>query len=131
MISPRFQVQRMRCEATWEDKASAVLRSLREQESRGEGPGERSKTWIWPLQNEIIEIWLVVWNILEHEFDLFYILGMSSSQLTFTYFHSIIIQRGWSTTSHEWDYDLSFLALFSRVFGSFFQWGKPQGNRFF
>ncbi|CAL1171062.1 unnamed protein product [Cladocopium goreaui] len=26
------QVQRMRCEATWEDKASAVLRSLREQD---------------------------------------------------------------------------------------------------
>jgi hypothetical protein len=38
-----IQVQRMRCEATWEDKASAVLRSLREQESRGEGPGERLK----------------------------------------------------------------------------------------
>ena len=56
MISPWVQVQRMRCEATWEDKASAVLRSLREQESRGEGPGERSKTWIWPLQNEICNI---------------------------------------------------------------------------
>ena len=28
-------------------------------------------------------------------------------------------------------HDLTFLALFSRVFGSFFQWGKPRGNRFF
>ena len=73
-VKPHGKTRPARCCAAYENRRVA-----------GKVLGSASKTWIWPLQNEIIEIiWLVVWNILEHEFDLFYILGMSSSQLTFT-----------------------------------------------